>query len=117
MAKKCLNCRSPLSGRIDKIYCSLECKNTYSYALKQNTKSATKIIDGFLHRNREIFEMLMGQSKKETFDRLVLTRTGFKFDYFTGIYVNKENKTYYIVYDYAWMAFSDQKILVVKKFK
>lgn len=117
MTNKCLNCRSPLSGRVDKMYCSLECKNTFSYAQRQNTKSATKTIDGYLHRNREILETLMGQSKKETFDRLVLVRTGFKFDYFTGIYKNKENKTYCIVYDFAWMEFSDQKILVVKKSK
>jgi hypothetical protein len=115
MAKKCVHCKKTIAGRVDKIYCSLECKNTYSYAQRQNTKSVTKTIDGFLHRNREILEMLMGQSKKETFDRLVLKRTGFKFDYFTGIYVNKDNKTYHLVYDYAWMAFSDQKILVVKK--
>jgi len=30
-------------------------------------------------------------------------------------YFNKENKMYRIVYDYAWMDFSDQKVLVVRK--
>ncbi len=59
--------------------------------------------------------MLMGNSTKEEFDRLVVTRTGFKYEYHTGTYLNKEGKTYRLVYDYAWMDFSDQKILVVRK--
>jgi len=57
----------------------------------------------------------MGASKKESFDRLVIARTGFRFDFFTGIYMNKEGKMYRLVYNYAWMEFSDQKILVVRK--
>jgi hypothetical protein len=59
----------------------------------------------------------MGESKKETFDKLVLVRAKFKFEFMTGIYMNKENKMYRLVYDYAWMDFSDQKILVVRKTK
>jgi len=46
---------------------------------------------------------------------MILTRAGFKWDYMTGIYWNKENKMYRIVYDFAWMDFSDQKVLVVRK--
>jgi hypothetical protein len=57
----------------------------------------------------------MGKSKKEIFDRLVLARTGFKFEYMTGIYLNKEGKMYHLVYDFAWMEFSNQKILIVRK--
>jgi hypothetical protein len=57
----------------------------------------------------------MGKSKKEIFDRLVLARTGFKFEYMTGIYLNKEGKMYHLVYDFAWMKFSNQKILIVRK--
>jgi len=57
----------------------------------------------------------MGNSKKEVFDRLIISRTGFKFDFITGVYKNKEGKIYYLVYNFAWMEFSDQKILVVKK--
>jgi hypothetical protein len=116
-ATKCKFCNVKIVGRIDKIYCSLDCKNKDAYQKRQNTRSVTKEIDGFLHRNREILDTLMGNAKKESFDRLVLARTGFKFDYFTGIYLNKELKTYYLVYDFAWMEFSDQKILVVKKSK
>ena len=30
-------------------------------------------------------------------------------------YLNKESKTYHLVFDCAWMEFSDQKVLVVRK--
>lgn len=59
--------------------------------------------------------MLMGSDAKITLDKMILTRAGFKWDYMTGIYWNKENKMYRIVYDFAWMDFSDQKVLVVRK--
>jgi hypothetical protein len=57
----------------------------------------------------------MGEATKVELDRLVLTRTGFRYEYHTGTYLNKEGKRYRLVYDYAWMDFSDQKVLVVRK--
>ncbi|HPK10780.1 MAG TPA: hypothetical protein PK246_10635 [Saprospiraceae bacterium] len=111
----CLHCGKKLVGRSDKVFCSIECKNIFNYNKKKNTKSETAIIDSYLHRNHEILTTLMGNSKKEVFDRLIISRTGFKFDFITGVYKNKEGKIYYLVYNFAWMEFSDQKILVVKK--
>jgi len=35
--------------------------------------------------------------------------------YKNGLYHNKDGKIYHLVYDYAWMEFSSQQILVVKK--
>jgi hypothetical protein len=117
MKKNCIACQKEFVGRSDKRYCSIACKNEKNNALRKETTEITKEIDSYLHRNREILAVLMGKAKKETFDRLVLTRTGFKFEFFTSIYLNKEGKTYFIVYDYAWMEFADQKILIVKKDK
>ena len=115
MKKNCLQCETPFQGREDKRFCCTACKNTHFNAQRKLTKKATKEIDGYLHRNREILATLMGDSKKETFDRLVVVRTGFKFQYMTGIHFNADNKMYHFVYDYAWMEFSDQKIMIVQK--
>jgi hypothetical protein len=117
MKKTCIQCESLFQGREDKRFCSAACKNQYFNGQRKNTNNATKEIDGYLHRNREILCTLMGESKKETFDRLILVRAKFNFDFMTGIYWNKEYKMYRLVYDYAWMDFSDQKILVVRKTK
>jgi hypothetical protein len=117
MKKTCTQCQTVFQGREDKRFCSSVCKNQFFNVQRKNTTNATKEIDGYLHRNREILSTLMGESKKETFDRLILVRAKFNFDFMTGIYWNKENKMYRIVYDYAWMDFSDQKVLIVRKTK
>jgi hypothetical protein len=115
MNRLCLECGQAVKGRADKLFCNSTCKNEYHSKTRAATKSDVKTIDDLLHRNRIILMTLMGDSKKETFDKLVLTRAKFRFELHTGHYINKEGKTYWIVYDYAWMAFSDQKVLVVRK--
>jgi hypothetical protein len=117
MKKICTACKESFIGRSDKQFCSVGCKNAFNNEKRKTTQNAVKEIDGYLHRNREILATVMPILKKEMFDRLILTRAGFKWDYCTGIYLNKEGKTYFIVYDYAWMAFSDQKIMVIRKAK
>ena len=115
MSKECFQCGKPLHGRSDKKFCDAVCKNTFNFALRRGTRNDVKEVDGYLHRNREILAILMGHSKKEMFDRAVLARAKFKWEYMTGLYRNKEGKLYHIIYDYAWMEFSSQQVLVVRK--
>ncbi len=115
MKKACAACGNPIQGRSDKRFCSVACKNAYNNNARKRTRTEVQEIIDYLLRNREILATLMGESTKETFDRLLLTRAGFRWEYFTGIYLNKEQKTYHLVFDFAWMEFSDQKVLVVRK--
>ncbi|HMQ48562.1 MAG TPA: hypothetical protein PKA00_21310 [Saprospiraceae bacterium] len=115
MKKKCLHCKKELLGRTDKKFCSVTCKNTYTRQRRKKTRDAVAEIDAYLHRNREILALLMGEASKIEIDRSTLTRAGFRYEYHTGTYFNKEGKLYRLVYDYAWMDFSDQKILMVRK--
>lgn len=104
-----------MKGRADKQFCNATCKNNFNYKNRASTKSDVKTIDALLHRNRIILLTLMGDSKKETFDKMVFTRAKFRFEFHTGHYINKDGKTYWIVYDYAWMLFLDQKVIVIRK--
>jgi hypothetical protein len=104
-----------MKGRSDKKFCSTDCKNAWHADQRRSTRDAEAETDAYLHRNREILATLTGGASKVELDRLALTRTGFKYEYHTGIYLNKEGKMYRIVYDYAWMDFSGQKILIVRK--
>jgi hypothetical protein len=90
-------------------------QNAYNNNVRKRSRTEVQEVIDYLLRNREILATLMGNSVKETFDRLLLTRAGFRWEYCTGIYLNKEQKMYRLVFDYAWMEFSDQKILVVRK--
>ena len=111
----CLHCNSSFNGRLDKKFCSNDCKNSFNYNKRKKTKSEVKTIDNFLHRNREILEVLMGNYKKMMIHKINLERAGFRFEYMTGIYHNKENKRFHYVYDYAWAEFTNQEVMLVKK--
>lgn len=115
--RTCEQCNKILTGRTDKRFCSTNCKNQLNNTLRKNTKSITQEVDSYLHRNREILALLIGNTTKTVIDRILLVRAGFRFDYMTGIYFNREHKMYRIVYDHAWMDFSDMKVLIVKKAK
>jgi hypothetical protein len=115
MKNECQQCGKTLHGRTDKKFCDSTCKNTFNFAKRRDTRKEVKEIDGYLHRNREILATLMGESKKEMIDRAVLTRAKFKWDFMTGVYKNKEGKWYHLVYDFAWMEFTDQQVLIVRK--
>lgn len=114
MKKHCLACQKEFTGRSDKRFCSAACKNGFNNAKRKSTRDAVREVDGFLHWNREILATVMGGHKKLTLTRLVLDQAGFRWKYCTGTYLNKEGKTYFIVYDYAWMEFSNQEVLLVR---
>ncbi|MCP4441648.1 MAG: hypothetical protein GY810_22310 [Aureispira sp.] len=112
--RECLNCSKQFFGRSDKKFCSVKCKNDYNYEQRKGTKDITKVIDEILHRNRIILATLMGTKRTQMkVSRLELNRMGFKFDFITGTYKNSKKKIYHYVYDYAWMEFSSQEIMIV----
>ena len=119
MAKKtCEYCKKEFIGRSDKRFCSQTCKNQFNYQLRKQTKDITKEINNILHRNRIILNTIMGEKRgKMKVDRIELEKMNFNFKYITGYYVNKENKLYHYVYDFAWMEFSTQELLIVKNLR
>jgi hypothetical protein len=54
-------------------------------------------------------------SQQKKVDRLELEKKKFRFNYFTRSYTNNRGKTYYYVYDFAWMDFSSQEVLIIRK--
>ncbi len=113
---KCRICSAIIVGRKDKIFCSVKCKNYYHVNLRKVTAIEVKEIDTILHRNRSILLEFMGKRKvKHKIDRVLLEKKNFRFKYHTHIQVNSKGKTYYYVYDFAWMEFSTDEILIVRK--
>lgn len=80
------------------------------------TNEATIKIDGILHRNRSILLELLGKNlNRKKVNRLLLEQKKFRFNYFTHAHTNKEGKIYHWLYDFAWMSFSDDTILIIRK--
>jgi hypothetical protein len=103
-------------GRKDRLFCSVRCKNYYHINLRKVTEIAVKEIDEILHRNRSILLEIMGKTKgKIKVNRMVLEKKKFVFKYHTHQYTNSKGKTYYYLYDFSWMEFSTDEILIVRK--
>lgn len=115
---KCKVCDNEISGRKDKQYCSLQCKNEYHITLRSVTKKVAYPLDNILHRNRSILLEIMGpKALKKQVLRSELVRKKFQFKFLTHFNVNSKGKMYHHVYDFAWMEFSDDEVLIVHQRK
>tara|TARA_R110000868_G_scaffold66111_4_gene197191 strand:- start:593 stop:943 length:351 start_codon:yes stop_codon:yes gene_type:complete len=113
---KCKICSKGLVGRKDKLFCSVKCKNYYHVNLRKATAIVVKELDGILHRNRSILLEIMGKRKVQcTVQRTVLEKKKFTFKYHTHQQTNSKGKIYHYVYDFAWMEFSNDDIMIVRK--
>ena len=116
MNNYCKICKKRIKGRTDKIYCSSSCKNFYHINLRKVTAIEVVDIDKILHRNRSILLEVLGKQKVQVkVKRLVLAKKKFRFKYMTHFHINKSGKFYYHLYDFAWMEFSDDEVLIVRR--
>lgn len=116
MERKCKICQKILRGRSDKVFCSMDCKNNYHKNVRYASKAAAIEINGFLKRNYAILWELLGENKTQIkVYRNQLEKKNFRFKYHTHFHINSKNKMFHYVYDLAWMEFSDDEILIVRK--
>ncbi len=106
-----------MTGRSDKKFCSINCKNHYHKKLRAFNKDVITKTDEILHRNYIILVELTRHKKIKRIQvpRINLEKAGFKFNYHTGTYKNNNDKIYHFIYDLAWMEFSTQEIMVIHK--
>lgn len=114
----CIVCKAIIRGRTDKKYCSKMCSNKFhAEKRKKLLPESVLLTNRILLKNRSILQgFFEGEKRKKVkVDKLVLSKLGFNFKYITGIYYNRERKRYHYVYDFAWMEFSTQEVLLIKK--
>lgn len=112
---RCKICKKEIVGRSDKIFCSMVCKNYYHTQLRKVTNKACLRIDEILHRNRSILLEIMGKNGvQKKIPKELLVKKNFKFGYMTHFYVNKQQKMYHYVYDFGWMDFSTNEVLIIR---
>lgn len=115
MKGKCKLCSSVFFGREGKIFCTVKCKTIYHDILLAKTLKVAITADKILHRNRSILHELMGdQAKQKKITRKLLDQKKFNWHYITSIHTNIKGKLLNYVYDYSWMIFSDQEVLIKK---
>lgn len=82
--------------------------------LRRKTNLAARQIDRILHRNRSIlFEVMGSNLKQKKISRKILDKKKFNYKYFTHQHTNSRGKTIKYLYDYGWVEFTDQEVLIV----
>ena len=118
MQRKCKMCQEPIQGRSDKIFCSVNCKTEYHHKLRRATAVEVVEINKILARNRSILLEILGKNiAQKKVPRLMLDKKKFNYKYHTHIHRNSMGKLFFYVYDFAWMEFSDNEILIIRKKK
>ncbi len=106
-------------GRSDKKFCSVGCKNKFHHPSKNLKGDHIKTVNNFLYQNFQIMESVFRDEKKNKLmvPRILLDKMGFHYAYSTGCYMNNQKKMYRYIYNYAWMEFSDQRLMLIRSEK
>lgn len=117
--RRCTYCGEIVVGRIDKKFCSDQCRNTYNNRLNGYVNNSVRNINSILRKNRKILEELQIDSGITTVARDVLLSKGFNFNYHTHIYTTRKDDTYRFCYEYGYLFLKekDRYLLVANKDK
>lgn len=113
--KTCLECGDKLQGRVDKKFCSDQCRIAYNNKLNSHGTNYVRNVINILRRNRRILQELNTTGKSRV-SRERLTEKGFDFTYFTSIYTTREGAVYRFCFEQGYLEV-DKKffLLVVRK--
>ncbi len=113
--KKCLECKETITGRIDKKFCSDQCRNTYNNRLNSDSTNHVRNINNILRKNRRILQELNPDDKARVHKDKLLEK-GFHFGYYTNMLLTKKGTTYYFCYEYGYLTLENNfYFLVINK--
>lgn len=102
MKKTCIECGEKFHGRADKKYCSDHCRSVHNNRRNRDFNNFMRNINNILRKNRRIMADLNPDGKTRI-HRDKLLDQGFKFSYFTNVYVTKSGRTYHFCYDQGYI--------------
>jgi len=114
MKRNCLECGDEFEGRIDKKFCSDQCRNTYNNRNNKDAINLIRNVNYILRKNRRILEELNSTGKAKI-SKSKLKEKGFNFQYFTNVYQTKNGKDYFFCYDQGYLPIEDDYFMLVKK--
>lgn len=104
--RNCPICGDTISGRIDKKFCSDQCRTEFNNRNNKYSNNLIRQINGKLRKNRRILEELNPNGKtKVKYNRLF--DRGFDFQHFTSIYTTKTGNIYYFCYEHGYLELDD----------
>lgn len=113
--KNCEECGRAIVGRIDKRFCSDQCRNSFNNRLNSDVTNYIRNINNILRKNRRIL-MELNPDGKIKLSRDKLLAKGFDFRCCTSTYTTKEGSQYFYCYEQGYLSLEkDYYLLVVKK--
>jgi predicted nucleic acid-binding Zn ribbon protein len=112
MKDVCLECGSQILGRLDKKFCTDQCRYMYNNKRKRLHEVAIQNVNRILRKNRSILKSL-NPVGKTTVRRSLLENKDFDFNFHTHIYRTKSGAVYYFIYEYGYALEADEKIVLV----
>jgi hypothetical protein len=114
--RKCLECNEVIQGRVDKKFCSDQCRNAHNNVLNSDVTNFVRNVNNSLRKNRRILEAnLKGETSKIGVQKL--KDLGFNFNYYTNIKTTKNNNSYYFCYEFGYLLLEGEMVLIVKNKK
>lgn len=112
--KTCLECDREILGRSDKKFCTDSCRSAYNNKILAGPENFVRKINRKLKKNRKILELLNPDGKTKTHrDRLL--KEGFDFDFFTNVYMTRDQKEYRFCYDHGYLPLGNDFLLLVRR--
>ena len=113
--KNCEECGTVIIGRIDKRFCSDQCRNTFNNRQNSDITNYIRNINNALRKNRRIL-MGLNPEGKIRLSRDKLLSKGFDFSCYTSTYTTKDGSQYFYCYEQGYLPIEkDYYLLVVKK--
>lgn len=114
--RKCLTCQKELKGRSDKKFCNEYCRNVFNNRSYSETNLYVRNINQNLRKNRKILEgFLRNKHFMARAPQYRLFSQGFRFQFFTHTYTNRQGRQYFFCYEYGYMLLDKERVLIVKR--
>lgn len=114
--RTCPICGDTITGRIDKKFCSDQCRTEYNNKHNQFSNNYIRQVNRILRKNRRIMEELNPYGKTKITKKKLVDK-GFDFKYFTNIYRTKTGNTYYFCYEQGYLPLENDYYALVKNEK
>jgi hypothetical protein len=113
--KTCLECNSTLRGRIDKKFCSDQCRSAFNNRLNADENLYVRRVNTILRKNRRILQELNPAGRSKIGCEKLRVK-GFDFGHFTSAEAASGGEPIYFCYDQGYrMTGPDKCLLVARK--
>lgn len=109
--RTCLECGTSITGRCDKKFCGMACRNAHNNSLHATRNNQIKYITMVLLRNRRLLEHFVQRPVIEIEE---LKSNGFNFEYFTHV-KSEPTGDIRFCFDMAYWVDHTKQICLVKK--